>query len=160
MIASSMMRFSTAGVSDSLGMLTVCDATIPAVSEQPLDARLDVDDEAQQQHQQDDHDDQHDAAHAEHHLPQGVRVVGGDDHLPTAIFRRDRAMCRIRTAESLTLSTPSVRLVVCARTASTPASAVRAWSAIRAASARMIATMITTTTIAKNDSARPMYQSV
>ena len=32
-------------------------------------------------------------------------------HLPTATFRSARAMCRIRTAESLTLSTPSDRLV-------------------------------------------------
>ena len=104
-------------------------------------------------------DDEHDGAHPERHLPQRVGVECSD-HLPTATFRSARAMWRIRTAQSLTMSTPSERLVVCARTTSTPWSAAIAWSAMRAASVRMIATMTTTTTMTMNDSERPMYQSV
>src|SRR4051812_47319711 len=66
----------------------------------------------------------------------------------------------MRTAQSLTSSTPLSRLVVCARTTSTPAAALLAWSAMRAASVRMVATMTTTTTITMNASEKPMYQSV
>ena len=81
-------------------------------------------------------------------------------HLPTATFLRARAMCRIRTAQSLTSSTPVVEAGGLGADHVHAGRRSRAWSAMRAASVRMVATMMTTTTITMNDSEKPMYQSV
>src|SRR4249919_658120 len=117
-----------------------------------------------QQHQQHPRHHQRDhQAHRQRHVPErplGVRE--GEHHgrqCPTAVLRRARAACRIRTPESLILATPESSSVW-PLIASTAPTAVSACPAMRFASTRIVTTMITATTTTSAPSPSPMYHEV
>src|SRR4249919_955763 len=117
-----------------------------------------------QQHQQ--HPGHHQGYHQsdrQSHVPERpLRVREGEHHghqCPTAVLRRARAACRIRTPESLILATPESSSVW-ALMASTAPTAVSACPAMRFASTRIVTTMITATTTTTAPSPSPMYHEV
>ena len=100
----------TGAVASSCGMFAVFSATFPAESSRPPTAFWIRRSRLQQHQQHPGHHQRDHQAHRQRHVPErplGVREGEHDVHqCPTAVLRRARAACRIRTPESLILATP------------------------------------------------------